>query len=44
MGMSDVIIKKPGKGLVEVLMIRRPGRIMGGQKSGVCFEGRSRCG
>lgn len=31
--MSGVIVKEPGKRLVEVLMIRRPGRIMGGQKS-----------
>ena len=33
--MNGVIIKKSRKGLVEVLMIRRPGRNMGGQKSDV---------
>ena len=35
MSLSGVIMKKPGKGLVEVLMARRTGRNMGGKKSDV---------
>ena len=42
--MSGMIMKESGKGLVEVFVVRRAGRDIGGEESDVRLKGRSGCG